>query len=143
MGLFKSVGLSFLVLCTGCIGSEKGTEDLQPPPGIRATVTFRGREHEARAVQIDSTYFDSEKDRAWIGRLPLQIEFRPGGGHVAVLSHRLWTDLGGTPDIVGERIDAGGKSRVVIGITTPQLSPEERSIVWTQELPGSGTAGLA
>src|SRR5262245_6308997 len=47
--------------------------------------------------------------------------FRPGDDlqgaePVAVISHRLWRDLGGDPGIVGRRLVLGGTPRTVIGV---------------------------
>ena len=54
--------------------------------------------------------------RPMLGRDFRQGDDVPGADPTIVISHGLWQELGGTPDVVGKRFELDGVSRTVIGV---------------------------
>lgn len=56
----------------------------------------------------------------------------PGAEPVVVLSHALWQDLGGRPDVVGSRLHLGGTARTVVGVMPPSFwFPSPTTELWS------------
>jgi predicted permease len=67
-----------------------------------------------------------------IGRAFLPGDDLPGAVPVAVLSHRLWQELGADPSIVGRQLQLGGLARMVVGVMPPGFwFPDPTIGVWT------------
>jgi hypothetical protein len=106
-------------------------ETLPPEPtAVETTISLGGTVVEGRLVRIDTTFFRPDLDRAWMGRLPVPEEHRPGATAVVVLGQELWKDLGGTPDILGERLEVDGSTLTVIGVMPPQYREGEGPTAW-------------
>jgi putative ABC transport system permease protein len=57
-----------------------------------------------------------------LGRSFADEEGRPGKDNVVILSHRLWQELGGRADAVGQFIKLNGKSYTLVGVLAPGSS---------------------
>ncbi len=79
-----------------------------------------------RAGQVSVDYFRLVGAQLFQGRTFSAEEDRPGGEHVAVLSHGLWARrFGGDPKVIGRTILLSGDPYVVIGIIAPSFDVEE------------------
>jgi putative ABC transport system permease protein len=75
-----------------------------------------------------------------LGRTYTADEDRPGGGDVAVLSHRLWTrQFAADPRTIGSRVRMDGREYIIVGVMPPgfdrMAAPEELwvPVAFTQE----------
>jgi len=99
-----------------------------------------------RGISATAEIFDVLGARPFIGRTFTAGEDLPGAAPAAVLSHGLWQELGGDPGLVGQSIELGGVSRIVVGVmpqgfwfpnpmvrawTTVALDPQNRTGNWT------------
>lgn len=76
--------------------------------------------------------FDVLGTGAMLGRTFRAGEDLPGAEPVAVLSHRLWQELGGDPSILGRPLRLGGIPRTVVGVMPPGFwFPDPKTRVWT------------
>ncbi len=68
-----------------------------------------------------------------LGRTFLREEDRPGGRHVAVISHGLWQRrFGGAPDILGRQIRLDSENYDIVGVMPHDFAYPARNIdVWT------------
>jgi putative ABC transport system permease protein len=79
-----------------------------------------------RAGQVSADYFRLFGARVIMGRTFTPEEDRPGGEHVAVLSHRLWTRrFSADPAIVGKTLSLSGDPHVIIGVIGPEFDIAE------------------
>jgi putative ABC transport system permease protein len=68
------------------------------------------------------------------GRGFLRQEDVPGGGHVTVISHRLWERrFGGDSGVIGKSISLNGESYQVVGILGPSRDGQSFLDGWEQE----------
>jgi putative ABC transport system permease protein len=66
-----------------------------------------------------------------LGRTFQPGDDRPGAEPVAVISHRLWRELGADPAIVGRPLRLGGVDRAVVGVMPPGFwFPSPTTEVW-------------
>jgi predicted permease len=81
--------------------------------------------------------------QARLGRTFHRGDDLPGAEPVVVVSHRLWRELGGRPEILGSRLRLGGIDRTVIGVMPPGFwYPNPTVQVWTtMRLSPENTAG--
>ncbi len=68
------------------------------------------------ALDASSELFDVLGARPYLGRTFKAGEDTPGQAPVAVLSYRMWRELGGTADIIGKQYEFDGVQRTVIGV---------------------------
>jgi len=97
-----------------------------------------------RGIAASAELFDVLGAGPLIGRTFRPGDDLPGAAPVAVLSHRLWQDLGGTSAILGRRLQLGGLARTVVGVMPPGFwFPDPTIGVWTAvPLDASRRAGL-
>ena len=98
----------------------------QPPAGSFTveTVTLRvdGSEQQAGIARITPEFFATSGIKPSLGRFFLPAEYQPGGIPVAVLSHASWKErFGGEPAVIGQRIELGGQTVVVVGVAASQF----------------------
>jgi len=79
-----------------------------------------------QAAQVSASYFKLFGAPVFRGRTFSAEEDRPGGPHVAVISHGLWTRrFGNDPGMIGETMLLSGDPYEVIGIIGPQFDLAE------------------
>jgi len=79
-----------------------------------------------RAGQVSSDYFRLFGARLVMGRPFTAEEDRPGGEHVVILSHGLWTRrFSADPGILGKALSLSGEPYVVIGVIGPEFDIAE------------------
>jgi putative ABC transport system permease protein len=84
-----------------------------------------------RGVSASAELFEVLGAEAWIGRTLRPGDDVPGAEPVAVLSHRLWEELGADPAIVGGYLLLGGSHRTVVGVMPPGFwFPDPTIEVW-------------
>jgi predicted permease len=91
-------------------------------------VNYTGGEfpEQLRAGEVSADYFRLFGARVVMGRAFTPEEDRPGGEHVTVLSHRLWTRrFSSDPAIVGKTLSLSGDPFVVIGVIGPEFDIAE------------------
>ena len=86
-----------------------------------AVISLQGRELETMLLGVTADAFQPDRDQAWLGRLFVAQEYEGRGTAVVILSHKLWEDLGGQPQLLGESVSLGGKDRVIIGVLPPEF----------------------
>ena len=85
-----------------------------------------------RGIGTSAELFDVLGAKPMLGRTFARGEDLPGAEPVAVLSHRLWQELGGDPSIVGRQLRLGGVARTVIGVMPPGFwFPNPAVRLWT------------
>ena len=67
---------------------------------------------------------------AWRGRTLLPGEDEPGSPRVALLSHRLWRQLGATDDLIGGDLSLDGRPTRVVGVMPAGFHFPARSDLW-------------
>jgi putative ABC transport system permease protein len=103
------------------------------------TLTGRGEPELLRAQAVSQGFFEVLGTRPMHGRWFLPEEDRPGRGHVAILSHRLWQRrFGGDPSVVGRPITLDGTPYTVVGImdaafTFPGWAELWTPLAWTEK----------
>ena len=83
-------------------------------------------------VAVSAELFDVLGTPALLGRTFRAGEDLQGSEPVVVLSHAVWQDLGGRPDVVGSSIRLGGTDRTVVGVMPRGFwfpAPDTR--IWT------------
>jgi len=87
------------------------------------------RPEQVRGIHASADYFRVLGQSPAIGRTFTADEDRPGGPHVAILSHTIWaTRLGNDPAIVGKTIAINGEPHTVIGILPERFHPDPSGI---------------
>jgi putative ABC transport system permease protein len=81
---------------------------------------------------VSTEFFEVLGTKAQLGRTFSAGEDLVGAEPVAVLSHSLWQDLGGDPQIVGKPLLLGGVARTVVGVMPPGFwFPSPTTKIWT------------
>jgi putative ABC transport system permease protein len=89
--------------------------------GGRDTLTFNGREESVDSQFVTGDFFLTLGVSALLGRtLTPADDVRGGGpnGIAAVISYRFWQRLGGSPNIIGQRLNGDS---VIVGVTRPEF----------------------
>jgi len=74
------------------------------------------------AARVSEDFFGVFGVAPQLGRTFRPEEDRPGAGHVAVVSDRLWrTQLGGAPDVLGRSLRLDGEPHTVVGVMPPSF----------------------
>ncbi len=86
--------------------------------GGKGAILDWGEGADVASVQLVSgNYFSMLGVQPQLGRLLTTRDDRPGGAPgVAVVSHRLWRRLGGTPDVVGKTLRLNGFDFTIVGV---------------------------
>jgi putative ABC transport system permease protein len=88
--------------------------------------TGRGLPEQLRSGQVSVNYFRLFGAPMFAGRSFAVNEDRPGGEHVAVISHGLWVRrFGSDPHTVGRTILLSGEPHVIVGIVGPTFDVAE------------------
>ncbi len=69
-----------------------------------------------RGIGTSAELFDVLGTRPLLGRTFQPGDDLPGAEPVAVISHGLWHELGGSASIVGRRLHLGGTARTIVGV---------------------------
>ena len=98
-------------------------------------VTMRDGDAPARLVpgiSSSAELFDVLGARPALGRGFQAGDDAPGAEPVAVLSHGLWRELGGTAAVLGSRVTLDGTPRTVVGVMPPGFwFPDPSVRIWT------------
>ena len=111
-------------------------------PGFRsvamhrpADMTLRDGDAPARllsGIAVSHELFDVLGARPILGRTFRPGDDVPGADPTVVISHGLWQELGGAPDLIGRRLEFDGVSRTVIGVMPPGFWYPNPSIrIWS------------
>ncbi|HKQ18776.1 MAG TPA: ABC transporter permease, partial [Candidatus Eisenbacteria bacterium] len=83
-------------------------------------------------VASSAELFEVLGTRPLLGRTFQAGDDMIGAEPVAVLSHRLWQDLGGEPSIIGRRLQLGGTTTTVVGVMPHGFwFPNPAVLIWT------------
>ncbi|MEM7354155.1 MAG: ABC transporter permease [Acidobacteriota bacterium] len=82
------------------------------------------------AEAVSPELFSVLDTQAWRGRTLRPGEDEPGGPPVAVISHRLWRQLGAEDDLVGRDLLLDGRATEVVGIMPEGFRFPARSDLW-------------
>jgi putative ABC transport system permease protein len=112
-------------------------------PGFRAVAAFHASDGATLelpgepirllpGLSASAELFDVLGASPLIGRTFLPGDDLPGAEPVAVISHRLWRELGGDPGLIGRSLRLGGIDCTVIGVMPPGFwFPTPATAVWT------------
>ncbi|HWK11697.1 MAG TPA: ABC transporter permease [Vicinamibacterales bacterium] len=94
-------------------------------------LTGGDRPEQIKGDHVSSGYFRVFGAPLAIGRTFTPEEDRPGGAHVAVISHPLWVShFGSDPGITGKTIGLNGDPYVIIGVLSQTFRPEPQAEVF-------------
>lgn len=84
---------------------------------------------------VTRSFYPLVGGKAFRGRLFLPSDHKPGIPPVALISHRLWTNLfGASEQIVGKPIDLEGDKATVVGVLPPELNfPVDADLILPME----------
>jgi putative ABC transport system permease protein len=102
------------------------------------------RPEQVRGIHASADYFRVFATSAAIGRTFTDDEDRPGGSHVAVLAHPLWSiRFGSDPLIVGKSIVLNSEPYTVVGVLPDRFRPDPKADVFIplQADPNSANQG--
>lgn len=97
------------------------------------SLTGRGDPRQLDGFVATPRIFDVLGVQAALGRTFSQDAGLPGKPKVAVISHRLWQQLGGDPALVGQTIALGGESTTVIGVLPADFGALPAGLVPTRD----------
>ena len=96
----------------------------------RFRLTGNGEPQMVRAARVEPTFFPLLGTRPLLGR-EIDASDEASGGHVAVLSYRLWnSQFGSDQQIVGKSIHLDGEAYTVIGVMPPSFDKPESALLW-------------
>jgi putative ABC transport system permease protein len=113
--------------------NNTGLEDLSgyEAPAL-STLDGSDRPLSIESTKVSGNYFKLFGAIPILGRAFSQMEDRPGGANVAVISHNLWQRrFNSDPAIVGEAITLEGISYTVVGVLPPTFHAYPSADVWT------------
>ena len=94
-------------------------------------LTGGDRPEQIKGSHVSAGYFRVFGAGLAIGRAFTPEEDRPGGPHVAVLSHALWTShFSSDPQIAGKTVGLNGDPYVVVGVLSPAFHPDPEADVF-------------
>jgi hypothetical protein len=122
------------VALTGAVACAPERHYPEPPAATYSLKSFALAEENGTSAGIDgaevSTAFFAEVQPI-LGRLFVEIEYRPDGTPVAVVSHRCWMErFGSQPELVGRVITLDGRRRTVVGVLPPGFDFPKGACVW-------------
>jgi len=81
------------------------------------TVTSDGDAEQIPGSRVTPSFFPVIGVRPLLGRIIVDADAEPGAAHVAIIGHDLWQRrFGGSPAVLGRRIELGNESFTVIGV---------------------------
>ena len=87
-----------------------------------ANLTDGNEPERVRAASVTGELFDTLGVPARLGRALRPADGEPGAPETVVLGHGLWQRrFGGSPAIIGERIQVNGRLREVVGVMPPEF----------------------
>jgi predicted permease len=121
-------------------------EDVAAFRNVVVNETSGATPDQLRGALVSAAYFRLFRATVARGRTFTQEEDRPGGAHVAVISHHMWTRAFGGTDIAGRALRLNGVAYVVIGVLDPafrmgDIGPEPDVWLPLQLDAGSKTQG--
>ena len=129
-----SVRALALLVCSILPSCDRGG----PTPAVRASstvlmdsVSVRTSSETFTAVgaAVSEDFFTDEA-RALLGRVLLPSDFSSEAPDVVLLSHVIWTRLGGSPDLVGAELEIGDAAPRVIGVMPPDFEAPAGADLW-------------
>ena len=110
-------------------GRAAGVQELVAyiPRTVTARATRGGSPREILAYSVTGNYFDALGAASAQGRLLAAIDDTAGAAPVAVISHRMWAELGGRADLTGTTLLLNGATFTIVGVAP-------RSFVGTEPL---------
>ena len=100
-------------------------EDVAAFRNVVVSETSGATPDQLRGALVSAAYFRLFGATVARGRTFTQEEDRPGGAHVAVISHHLWTRAFGGTDIAGRALRLNGVAYVVIGVLDPAFRMDD------------------
>jgi hypothetical protein len=95
-------------------------------------VTSAGESQRVDACQVSQDFFRVLDVKATLGRTFSPEEYQPGRNQVVVLSHGLWQRLfGSAPQVIGRKIELGGRSHTIVGVLPPDLEWPIGNDLWS------------
>jgi predicted permease len=107
--------------------------DLAMSAGNAFTLTGRGDPEQVIGMHTSAALLPALGLEPMIGRNFSEQEDRPGGEHVALISHRMWRDrFSGDPSILGQALTLNGAPYTIIGVLPEAASafPLNQFQVW-------------
>ncbi|NDQ55960.1 MAG: ABC transporter permease [Acidipila sp.] len=114
--------------------------------GIRYTslsLTGEGEPEQIQGPAVTANFFSILGVPPQLGRVFNAEEDRPGGAHVAVLSHRLWLRrYGADPQVIGKEVRLNSEKYIVIGVMPRRFAfPDRDAELWVPAAFTSETLG--
>ncbi|HKP85380.1 MAG TPA: ABC transporter permease, partial [Blastocatellia bacterium] len=105
-------------------------EDVTTYSGWSATILGDGEPERISGIQVGDGYFSIMKATPMLGRAFLPEEQEDGKDLVIVLGYGLWQRrFGGNPNVVGQKVNLGGKPYTVVGVMPAEFQPLPTSLV--------------
>jgi len=108
-------------------------EDLAAYDFIASGLNLSGgdRPELVQGIHVSRSYFRLFGAKPILGRTFTQVEDRPGGAQVLLVSYGLWQRrFGGDPSILGKTITLGSAPYTLIGVLSPRFQPYPPADVW-------------
>jgi predicted permease len=98
-------------------------------PGLN--LSGSDRPEQIKGIHVSASYFAVFGARTALGRTFTSDEDRPGGTHVAVVSHQLWsTHFGSDPHMAGRTISLNSDPYLVVGVLAERFRSEPPADVY-------------
>jgi hypothetical protein len=134
--------LAVIVADLGAVscGVGCGPQSRYPDPPIESYVTTTiavrvdGIEDAVKGARVTSAFLEAPGAVPLLGRSFTPDEYRQAASAVAMISEDYWINrLGGSPTIIGQRIEIDGRPRTIVGVGPPHFSPQDAQI-WLPDL---------
>ena len=79
-------------------------------------LTGRGDPEQISSARVSWNFFNVLGVNPSLGRMFFQEEGEPGGKEVALISHSLWRQFGGDPNVVGQALTLDSRSYTIVGV---------------------------
>ncbi|HET7631677.1 MAG TPA: ABC transporter permease [Gemmatimonadaceae bacterium] len=99
--------------------------------GARQVMTGRGDPVELSGEQVSAQFMNVFGARPVLGRGFRPDDEQPGAPPVVLLSHRLWTQLGADPGVVGQTLTLDDTPYQVLGVMPPGFAAPRNATYWT------------
>ena len=118
----------------GCAQDQQRTFPEPPattysPVGFQVSINGTRETREGAAVSPD--FFTAAHVRPLLGRLFIDGDNSVTGPSVVVISHELWQQrLGGSPQVIGSRLELNDHAVVVVGVAERGFAFPEHAVLW-------------